>query len=239
MKLTVNNNKIESITNNEISKLTCIIYENINILRMISVIELMSEKDEVSLKQSLEKGMVESILKQSLQSGWIESIEEGLEAVNLYLNLSKENRGLLLENIIFTMGPLDKNLGLNSKLREVNVKETGLQNDFDVVFFSNSIPHESKGIYKLKIYGDIEFHECKKNIVNFIPYDSKCHLKRGVKNKLKYIKKVYDLKSDGKFYIPTFSGEVDAQIEFLEEYEKGTYSFIEILELDEVINLLS
>ncbi|HBF5910326.1 TPA: hypothetical protein KRM68_001089 [Clostridioides difficile] len=239
MKITISYNQIIYQEEHIVFELSNLILDNPKLLTVLANIyiligELKQKKNLDKEKQT--KNIVRRVTKKALFSGWI-SEEIGQDFIRCWNEISSENLGKVLEQIISRIGPYDvEKFEDFHKSMEVKVTQTGMKNDFDVVFFERESNHcYKKGEY-IDISGYGEFHECKKNICTYIPKDPKSDLDKRVSNKLKFIKATYELKKDNKFYIPTFFPMVKSQREFLQDYLNGEYNFIEILDIYQLEN---
>lgn len=247
IKLTVNE-KLFATDKIKIKNCTELICNNINLLNVISDIENVEDKDKKTSSDELnENKRYEKILFRRVITGDIKDINEGKNFIESYKQLSDEEKGDLLEDIVFTLGPFDKGLSFNKKLSGVKVKETGLKNSFDVVFFEKYDDYSEpprKGdkesrIYKYQIYGEIEFSECKKNIANKIPVSQSKNLDSQMEKQLEFMRCVFEWRPDCNYYIPTYCNHVKPQEQYLRSYEDGLYNFVKILNVQEVKRLLS
>lgn len=236
MGITINYKNINYGKCHIITKLTNIILGNIDILKVISNLYII----EGNLKKKknndivLKKKLWETSMKNSVIAGLITK-DEADEFFILWNTISSENLGRVLEQIIAHLGPYNyEELVDFDKSMDVTVDETNIENSFDVVFFNKNFCEVIEKNKKIKITGYSEFHECKKNVCTYIPSDYNRELKDEVKRKLDFIKNTYSLMGSGDFYIPTLYPVVNSQREFLESYNDGEYSFIEILDIGQL-----
>lgn len=236
MEITISYKVNDYPNDHNIAKLSNIIFNNIRILKIISNIYILegNEKKELLKKPQEYKVFLERVIKSSVMTGFIKK-EEAKEFLELWSSVSNEDLGIVLEQLISKLGPYNiENMTEFDKSMEVKVLETHEDNDFDVVFFDKKFSDGCKYGCNIKIKDYNEFHECKKNVCTFIPIRYDRELKKKIKKKLEFIRHTYDLKMSGKFYIPTFYPIVNCQREFLENYNSGQFSFIEILSVDDL-----
>lgn len=252
MELTISNNKIiyninnlleNKITykgNDLIKKLTLLIIDNPNILNFMANYYLYLDDEKIKENIDAKKNVLTILISRNIATGKICDKNFDFEKFrDIFLKVNNEDLGKVLENIIVYIGPYKK-----EKFNQINISrdtkifETEMDNDFDVVFFDKF--SEDISINSVQIYGYNEFFECKKNVCTFIPYDSDKQLKQHIENKLKFIKKVYDIKNNnGNFYIATFFPKVTAQQDFLKHYNNGEYSFLKILDIFKIYELFT
>ncbi len=232
MEITINYNFKKYNESDIRTRLLNIILKNLKVLKVISNIYI-----HESGKGKLDSTILERIIKQSVRAGYI-NINEANEFKNLWIKIDDEKIGDVLEQLIANLGPYES-LNDFDKSMEVKVFETKMDNNFDVVFFDKSFSCNCKTGNNIKIQGDNEFHECKKNVCTYIPININSSLKDKVKRKLEFIKCTYDLQEKGRFYIPTFFPEVEQQREFLKEYKAGIYKFIDILSIEDIYSRYS
>lgn len=236
MGITINYKSIEYGKEHIITKLTNIILDNIKILKVISNLYLIEGnlKKEKIKDLSMKRTLWKSSIKNSIIAGLITK-DEADEFLMLWNNISSENLGRVLEQLISNLGPYNYDEFIDfGKSMDVIVDETKINNSFDVVFFNKNICKIDEVEQKVEIKGYSEFHECKKNVCTYIPSDYNRELKNDVKRKLDFIKSTYTLLKDGDFYIPTLYPIVNSQREFLKVYNNGEYSFIEILDIGQL-----
>ncbi|ELC8342867.1 hypothetical protein QYB73_002924 [Clostridium perfringens] len=236
MEITISYNETIYPDNHVVSKLSNIILNNIKVLKLISNIYILEgdQKEKFSEEPEEYKLFLKGIIKNGIMSGLINEEDAG-EFLELWISISSEKLGNVLEQLIAKLGPYNcMSIEKFDKSMDAKVIETKVANDFDVIFFDEkfSAGHKKGNDIKIKDYN--EFHECKKNVCTFIPTNPNAKLKKSVKNKLEFIKSTYDLKKSGKYYIPTFFPLVDSQREFLNEYKSGEFSFIEILSVNDL-----
>lgn len=218
-----------------VSKILNLITTNLNFLDLISHIyffqkDLNKKKVIDEEKFKLLKGIVTKfVMLQKI------STNGGNEFINLWIKLTNKNISDLLEQLIFTIGPFNnycsyKDLG---KSMEVKIKYTGLQSNFDVVFFEKVVGCEYIQNRNVFASGIIEYHECKTDICTFIPSDTK-YFNEKYRNKMELFFETYKLRNSDKFYIPTFHKNPLSQRKYLDEYEEGKYKFIEIIDIDKI-----
>ena len=236
MTITISYKNITYPKNHIVYKLFNIILNNIKILKVISNIYMLEGKQkEKFLKDSNEyKAFLKKVIKSGVMTGNIKK-EEASEFLELWCSISDEDLGIVLEQVICNLGPYNKNDIIEfDKSMQVKVLETNEKNDFDIVFFDKTFSEGYDYGCNIKISGYNEFHECKKNVCTFIPFNCNQRMGKSVKKKLDFIKSTYNLKKSGKYYIPTFYPIVYSQREFLNDYNLGEFSFIEILSIDDL-----
>ena len=232
MQITINYNLKKYNQSDIRSKLLNIILKNLEVLKVISNLYIYE-----SGQGKLDSEILDRFIKQGIRAGYID-INEANEFKNLWIKIDDEKIGDVLEQLIANLGPYE-NLNDFDKSMEVKVLETKMDNNFDVVFFDKSFSCGCKKGNDIKIQGDNEFHECKKNVCTYIPINSNSSLNDKVKRKLVFIKCTYDLQENGRFFIPTFFPEVGQQREFLKEYKDGIYKFIDILSIEDIYSRYS
>lgn len=127
---------------------------NINILRE-------SEDDDTGI-------ITKSVLEDLMLSG---DVTEGAanKFMELWLKTSEEKKGDLLEELISQLGPYKFKYGNLGYSRGSRIYNVGEDKKFDVIFYNK----ETAILYREKrivfINGEIEFHECKKNVCNYVP----------------------------------------------------------------------
>lgn len=242
MKLSISYNQIEYQQNHIVFKLSELILNNPNLLKVLAniyiLIEELKKKKNVDKVKETEK-IIKRSIKKSIYSGMI---DEDLAKIFIkyWKEISSENLGRVLEQIVANMGPYNiEQFNDFHRSMEVKIPKTEMNNDFDVVFFEKEPIHNYKKGSKIEISGYSEFHECKKNVCTYIPNDPNVDLDKKVYNKLKFMKATYDLKKNGKFYIPTLFPIVNSQREFLQKYSNGEYKFIEVLDIYQIEQKIS
>lgn len=236
MGITISYKNITYDKNNIVYKLFNIILNNTKILKVISNIYILegSQKEKLSENLMEYKTFLEKVIKSGIMTGNIKK-EEATEFLELWCSINNEKLGLVLEQLISGLGPYNgEELIECDKSMSVEIDEVNEKNNFDVVFFNKCFSEGHSYGEELEIQGYSEFHECKKNVCTFIPIDCNAKLKEKVGRKLIFIKKTHDLQKEGKYYIPTFYPIVNSQKKFLDEYDSGKFSFIEILSVDDL-----
>lgn len=159
--------------------------------------------------------------------------EIGAEFKQLWIDTSSEDLGILLEEIITYFGPFQCSYDQLGYSRESKVYNTNKENNFDIVFYNKDLSSIVENGKYIEIEESIiEFHECKKNVCNFIPCKKEL-LKDDHKRKLDFIKDVHDILNKSLFYIPTFKYYTRGSEEFL---KNNGYDFIEILGIKKIMD---
>lgn len=238
MALTITYKKKRYPKENSITLLTNLIKKNINLLKIISSLYILKD-DYKKYSQDSYKLRVQKAIKRGVISGYINR-DVGNKFYELWIEISNEGIGEVLEQLISNIGPYKiGNFSRFNSSMQVKIDEIERKNDYDVVFFEDEYIGDSKEGNKILIDGFIEFHECKKNVCTFIPCDFSKDISsnrnyKQVYNKLEFMYDTYTKHTNGEFYIPTFFPMVDSQREFLNKYDNGKYSFINILDIDQI-----
>ena len=86
------------------------------------------------------------------------------------------------------------------------------------------------------INDEVEFHECKNNVLNWIPANKEwlqeTKNSRKFARKLEFLKTVHSIHSSGNIYIPTLAYDVKGKQACLDEWG---YEFIRILNIKDLI----
>ena len=147
--------------------------------------------------------------------------------------------GELLEVIIERKGPYDKDRNLIEIGRECKFFHPDIQgkHNMDVVFYGSDCKY-IKGDNTVILEGNVELHECKNNIANWLPKskeDLNLPKNRKVKNKLEFINSIHSiLLENGCYNLPTFSIEVEGKQKCLDDWG---YSFLRILSINDLQSL--
>lgn len=147
--------------------------------------------------------------------------------------------GELLEIIIERKGPYDKDRHLNEIGRECKFFHNDIQGNYnmDVVFYNSDCKY-IKGNNTVFLEGNVELHECKNNISNWLPQNEEELNKdknKKVKGKLEFFNSIHTiLEENGRYYLPTFSIEVMAKQKCLNDWG---YSFLKILSISDLQSL--
>lgn len=223
-------------SSSKIYRLTNLIKNNNRLLIVIGSAFLLLDKvgdkrvTDVSYNEKLAKSVKRGVL-----AGLI-SAEVGEQFLEMWLGMRNEELGRVLEQIIANNGPWNtKELREHDKSMEVKIKQTGKENDFDVVFFNKRFSENSNYGQAITIDGYSEFYECKKNICTFVPANPNKKIEAKVRKKLEFIRESYLIHNCGAYYIPTFFANVKSQRRFLTEYENGRFEFIKILNIEDLI----
>ena len=199
---------------------------------ILELIYLMRLEFETCVSEIEKKEVMEVQLDIAVMSGYIKESERPRirEIVNRF---DAKDYGELLEVIIEQKGPFDKDRNKNEIGRECKFFHPDIQgrHNMDVVFYSSDCKY-IKGNNTVCLEGNVELHECKNNISNWLP-KSKEDLNKAknkkVKDKLEFINSIYAILSEkGRYYLPTFSIEVEAKQKCLDDWG---YSFLRILNI--------
>ena len=182
----------------------------------------------------------EQIVKQQIEIFEIEediTTEEKNEFINIYKRLDEHDCGELLEYLVQTKGPyeMDKEDIKYSIESKVYHQDMESNHNFDVIFYpKNSRINRRTG--RVIINDEVEFHECKNNVLNWLPANKERLQEtrnfRKVANKLEFCKKVKSIHKNGTIYIPTLAYNVQGKQACLDEWG---YDFIQILNVNDLI----
>lgn len=165
-----------------------------------------------------------------------------LEFKKLWSDMNAENKGKVLERLVSRLGAYyfvhtnkyTNDARVYSIHNGTTVYNVTRENDFDVIFYpEDQTVIVSKGKIDVGAQMGIEFHEAKKNINNELPADEKGKIRDRMQRKLDFMKEVYTNYSQGKYYIPTFSTQVEKSEDCLQS--RG-YGFIEVISIKEIVN---
>lgn len=216
----------------KIVELLNLLLNNMNLLIAISKIDIEIEMCKIKNEPYDKNRIIEDSLEELEYAGFTDD-EEAIKFRELWDKAEAENQlGKLLEEIIAKSGSYLSKYDDYDYSRESKVKETKKDSNFDVIFYcrGTSVIHKKENLVEIKEQS--EFHECKKNVCNEIPYDEKL-LSASFKRKLDFILDVKNLTNECFFYIPTFKYNVTGSEKYLNEHG---YKFIEILNIDKIIN---
>lgn len=158
---------------------------------------------------------------------------------NIYRQLDSNDLGVLLEYLVQVKGPYelareDVKYSLESKVYHDEIQSN---HNFDVIFYLKTSKKDRRTGHII-VDDMAEFHECKNNILNWIPNDKDKILEnknfRKAEAKLNFCKKVHSLFQKGFMYIPTFTYDVRAKQECLNSMG---CEFIKILSIKELISV--
>lgn len=212
----------------EIKVLSDLIIDNINLLNLLGELYMAYDKskDKNKFNELLEKYMNIYVLTGDVSEEVASAFKER------WINMSNENIGIVLEQLIANKGPYKPIFDNVDYSTDVVVHNTGRKNNFDIVFFENNHNLKARSGQTIDIEGYIEFHECKKNICNEIPVDPGKRLKNSMRKKIELISLTNDLVEEGNFYFPTLHINVESQQSYLNDLG---YGYIEILNIDKLI----
>ena len=227
--------KCKKKQNKKVDDIVLLVNENKNLLKCVSYLSARKEllpKGTFDMDKQTRKAL-ETLIK----AGKINETE-AKKFEDKWMTLTHDDIGELLEAIVVFFGPYkykfnQKRYSLESKIYEVEEN-----NNFDVIFYDytkSKQPLQLKGTQKIKVSGELEFHECKKNVSNVIPYDESKELADKDKKKFDFMKKINEIVSNSQFFIPTFSYNVDYPQKYL---KNNNYGFIHIVSVKELIEYI-
>lgn len=219
-------------------KMKELILENKYLLEVVA--NIYTALDDVEVEEKLADSsnirIICKIVRKHIRTGRITQ-EVGSKFLELWESITNEQLGLVLEQIVSRIGPFNMRREDVDLSMDVKIYETNKQKDFDVVFFNSMYSVNKNYGSRISIEGNSEFHECKKNICTYIPYDPRNELRVKTKEKLDFIEETHSLHNEAKFYMPTLHAIVNQQREFLEKYQNGKYNFINIIDIKELMQL--
>lgn len=214
-----------------------LIEEKPYILEIICRIQLIlkmlgNQSDSLTEKQMVDKQFQIFQIEEDITN------EEKDKFMNIFRQLNSHDYGLLLEYLVQSKGPykMEKEEVKYSLQSRVYHESIHSNHNFDVIFYMKK-SKKVKNTGRIIIDGEAEFHECKNNILNWIP-DNKNELSksknfRKASRKLEFCKEVHNLLLEGYMYIPTFCYNVRGKQACLNSMG---YDFIQILNISELIN---
>lgn len=232
--ITIDNRKCKSKKrkNERATQLTNLIKENKYLLKCISKVfikKALNEGHKFNMDKETDKSLKNLFIQGKINKS------ETQDFKNIWLKMNDDDIGEFLENIVVLHGPYVCGFEKYDFSVESKVYESLKNNNFDIIFYDSEYSGKYKKEPKIKISGEIEFHECKKNVCNVIPYDINTKLKESMERKLEFMFQVNNMVKKSKILIPTFAYNVLGSQKFLDNKK---YNFIHILGIKQLIDSL-